>query len=67
MQFYKWIADEHRRHSAAGRSPAKEIAKERGVPTNRVHQWFYKSRELARQSPGRGFLEPSPRSRLASS
>jgi hypothetical protein len=58
--FYKWIAEEHRRHSRDGRSPAKEIAKEKGVPENRVHQWIHRAREL-------GDLEASPRSRGRSS
>lgn len=55
-KFYKWVADEHRRHRAAGRSPAKEIAATMEAPVNRVHQWIHKAREF-------GDLEPSPRSR----
>jgi hypothetical protein len=58
--FYVWIANEHRRHSARGRSPAKEIAKAKGVPENRVHQWIHRAREL-------GDLEASPRSRRSAS
>jgi hypothetical protein len=54
--FYKRIAERHRVHQAAGRSPAKEIAKELDVTPNLAHQWIHRAREL-------GDLEPSPRSR----
>jgi hypothetical protein len=57
--FYKWIADEHRRHTAAHRSAAKEIASATGAHPNTVHQWIHRAREL-------GDLEQSPRSRRRS-
>lgn len=50
------VAREYRRHTKDGRSPAKEIAAEFGVPVNRVYQWIHEAR-LA------GALEPSPRLR----
>lgn len=52
----KWLKKRYEMHAKAGRSPAKEIAAERGVPVNRVHQWFHQERQAGR-------LPPSPRSR----
>ena len=51
-----WVAREHKRHTAEGRSPAQEIAATLGVPPNRVHQWFFEARKAGR-------LEPSPNPR----
>jgi hypothetical protein len=61
--FYRWVAEVHREASKAQRSPAKEIARLTGAPENRAHQWIHRSRELAERYPGKGFLEPSRRSK----
>jgi hypothetical protein len=52
----KWIAVQYLRYERAGRSPAQEIAKQRGVPVNRVYQWFHQERQGGR-------LPASPRHR----
>jgi hypothetical protein len=44
----KWLAEQYVRHERAGRSPAQEIAKQRGVPVNRVYQWFHQERQAGR-------------------
>jgi hypothetical protein len=54
--FYKELAESHRRFSAAGKSPVKEIARRKRVSENTVHQWVHRARSLE-------FLEPSPRSK----
>jgi hypothetical protein len=54
--FYKKIAKAYRQLTEEQKSPAKEIARRKGVSENTAHQWIYKARL-------HGFLEPSPRSR----
>lgn len=46
-EFYKGIADSYRGFEAQGKPhPAREIAKRKRVPENRVHRWVWVAREL---------------------
>jgi hypothetical protein len=56
VEFYRDLAETHRAAARAGKSPAKEIARRKGVSANTAHQWIHRTRQL-------GFLEPSPRSK----
>jgi hypothetical protein len=59
-KFYAEIADEYRRLAQKGlTSPVQEIARRRGDPPNRVHQWVHRARAM-------GLLEPSTRRRRRS-
>jgi hypothetical protein len=51
-KFYKEVAAFYRECKLLGLSPAKELAKRKGVPENRVYQWFHRARVLR-------FLEPA--------
>ncbi len=56
-KFYAQIANLYRELAQRDvASPVQEIARRKGVPPNRVHQWVHRAREM-------GFLEPSARSR----
>lgn len=57
-KFYKQLAAAHRRYASEGKRPAVEIAREMGVPANRVHQWILRARRMR-------LLEPSPQAKNA--
>jgi hypothetical protein len=56
--FYREIATAYREFEKQGKSPAREIARRKGVSVNTVYQWIHRARGL-------GFLEPSSRRRTA--
>jgi hypothetical protein len=57
--FYEDIAAADREYQLKGLSPAKEIARRKGVSENTAHQWLYRARKMKFRDPQSSRHDPA--------